>query len=142
MLTGRGAGGHSEGLILEIQVLPGQLGHHVATNTENSQVKVSLAERVADVGSLPAIRATDLSGGLQLPSSALQNAPVVPGLKVPPTGGAQDTFQCKCRILTGHLALFPNPLYPHVHNNHHVLFCRSSAYSRAFRDTSVELLQV
>lgn len=44
-------------------------------------------------------RATEHPEGLQLPSSALQNAPVVPGAKTLPTRGVQDTFYCKCRIL-------------------------------------------
>lgn len=40
-------------------------------------------------------------------------------------------------LLKGHLALFPNPLYPHVHHdNQAFLFCYSTAHSQAFRGTA------
>lgn len=35
LFTGWGTGGHSKQLILETQMLPGPLGHHMATSTGN-----------------------------------------------------------------------------------------------------------
>lgn len=67
LLTGQEVRGHSKQLILETQMLPGHPGHHVATNTEDGTSQVSLVGRMADVGSFPATKETQISlGGLQL----------------------------------------------------------------------------